>query len=129
MTDADEMEDDLTLDDLRFSFKTELAELVNEYVFGHGLMEIEDAIEMMEDEAAHLKQTLCEDCSINCIKTGNYYMVQDEVWQEAMPKKDGQLCIRCLERRLGRWLVATDFKNIPLNQRFLAEFDNGSVAA
>jgi hypothetical protein len=70
----------------------------------------------------------CRDCENNTVPlSGNreYYEVKDEVWQEAWPDSgtgqedngpDGKfLCIGCLESRLGRMLVRSDFKEMPAN--------------
>jgi hypothetical protein len=51
----------------------------------------------------------CLDCRINTDEIDEYYMLRNEVWTEANPKIDGQLCISCVERRLGRTLTAADF--------------------
>ena len=80
---------------------------------------------------------MCEKCialaagkqtdSFNCDDCGNdtspstgiaeYYMVADGVWQEGVAKGKpvDTLCIGCLEKRLGRELVAADFSGYPLN--------------
>lgn len=42
-------------------------------------------------------------------------MLRDEVWAEANPDIDGQLCISCLERRLGRTLTVADFSDRRVN--------------
>jgi len=46
---------------------------------------------------------LCNDCGVDVLRTGNWYMATPELWQ----KKFGlgwndNLCIACLEKRLGR---------------------------
>jgi hypothetical protein len=55
---------------------------------------------------------------------GEWYMVHDEVWQQAWADRlkpwhalPGQqiLCIGCLEARLGRTLMACDFTDAPVN--------------
>jgi hypothetical protein len=42
-------------------------------------------------------------------------MVSDEVWQSARIDR-GMLCIGCLEGRLGRRLVRSDFTDAPINR-------------
>jgi len=43
-------------------------------------------------------------------------MVHDAVWTAAgLAKDDGYLCVGCLERRLGRQLVARDFTAARIN--------------
>ena len=58
---------------------------------------------------------LCAGCSIDTMEIGEYYMVRDDVWREAMPTGRGYLCIGCLEALLGRDLRPADFTDCPLN--------------
>lgn len=54
-----------------------------------------------------------------------HYMVHNTIWMEAFGVSgieawtedypQGDLCIRCIERRLGRELKVNDFTNVPLN--------------
>jgi hypothetical protein len=58
----------------------------------------------------------CRDCGVDTsFGTGNghYYLACDDVWREAVPGGEGQLCLDCLERRLGRPLVRGDFVRTP----------------
>lgn len=57
---------------------------------------------------------LCQDCSTH---TGgsDYYMVTNQLWEEAHPQIVGMLCMSCLEARIGRKLVLEDFANVPVN--------------
>jgi hypothetical protein len=66
----------------------------------------------------------CADCEAGTHTLGERYMVRDEVWRQAWKGRDkawqhapGQmvLCVGCLEQRLGRKLIATDFAAVPLN--------------
>jgi hypothetical protein len=66
----------------------------------------------------------CADCGIDTYAIGEYYMLQDEVWQHAWGRwhtgtaasvKPEHLCIICLETRLGRMLAAFYFKDVPIN--------------
>ena len=41
-------------------------------------------------------------------------MVTDAIWNKVVGRK-GMLCIGCLEARLGRTLISTDFTACPLN--------------
>lgn len=76
--------------------------------------------------------TGCVDCGIGTDTLGEYpYMVRDDVWEQAWagrrkswqcPRPDGRivegqevLCIGCLEKRLGRTLVASDFTDASCN--------------
>ena len=56
----------------------------------------------------------CLDCHYDY---DEYYMVHDEVWkQTGLGGDDGQLCIGCLEKRIGRRLGPADFIDAPINQ-------------
>jgi hypothetical protein len=45
-----------------------------------------------------------------------YYHVHDSVWRQAnMEPLQGELCVGCLEKRLGRKLHFTDFSDAPIN--------------
>lgn len=67
----------------------------------------------------------CKDCGMDtapctgkrgCRHKGRweYYMIRDELWMAA-GMRDGFLCIRCLENRLGRRLTPEDFTKVPIN--------------
>jgi hypothetical protein len=59
---------------------------------------------------------ICVDCSVNTSDLGEYYMVQNLVWQQVgMTPDGGMLCIGCLESRLGRCLGPDDFVDAPIN--------------
>jgi hypothetical protein len=57
----------------------------------------------------------CLDCGINTDAIDEYYMLRNEVWAQANPGIDGQLCIGCVEHRLGRTLTAADFTDKRIN--------------
>jgi hypothetical protein len=66
----------------------------------------------------------CCDCGLGTYAAHEWYMVRDEVWEEAWRGRwkwwhqiEGQqiLCIGCLEKRLGRTLIASDFTAVPIN--------------
>jgi hypothetical protein len=67
----------------------------------------------------------CADCGIGTLTLGEYYMVKDDVWEQAWAgrrkawhgKVPGQeiLCIGCLEQRIGRTLTSSDFTDAPVN--------------
>lgn len=74
---------------------------------------------------------VCIDCRTRT--DDEYYMVQDEIWQDAVGwGSAGEICIGCLEKRLGRRLVAADFTGAPVNdpemgkksERLLNRLDN-----
>jgi len=66
----------------------------------------------------------CADCGVNTLAIGEYYMVEDDVWNYAwwrarrLPaarRRRPFLCIGCLEARIGRRLTESDFKRVPIN--------------
>ena len=61
------------------------------------------------------KRFLCMDCSIDTGKAGEHYMLLDEIWNQVCSSPLGMLCVRCLERRLGRRLTKNDFNNSYIN--------------
>jgi hypothetical protein len=61
----------------------------------------------------------CADCRWDTVCLGEWYMIHDEVWEQACrrePKPVWEiLCIGCLEERLGRALTADDFTDCRIN--------------
>ena len=55
----------------------------------------------------------CDDCSANVEKLGEYYFLENPIWERASGGCD-ILCIGCFEKRLGRALTKPDF--IPAHQ-------------
>ena len=73
---------------------------------------------MCEDEYFNedeLENFICLDCGVNTALNNEYYMLEKEVWQEAVPDLWGMLCLNCVELRLGRQLWPEDFMEAPLN--------------
>lgn len=67
----------------------------------------------------------CADCGVGTFTIGEYYMVKDDIWEEAWAGRrkswtslPGQeiLCIGCLESRIGRTLMSCDFTDSPVNR-------------
>jgi hypothetical protein len=60
----------------------------------------------------------CSLCRVDTLAIGEFYMVEDEVWNAAVGADNFifDLCIGCLELRLGRRLVPSDFSNVPVNK-------------
>jgi len=58
---------------------------------------------------------LCYDCNVDTSYSGDYYMVHDALWKQAMPNEYGMLCMRCLEHRIGRKLCSDDFTDCNAN--------------
>jgi len=66
----------------------------------------------------------CLDCGADTLALGEWYLVNNDVWAEAMGAPPdvrfaprGFLCIEHLEARLGRRLTAVDFTDVPINRR------------
>ena len=60
-------------------------------------------------------QFICRDCRTNTFH--EYYMVNNDLWDTAVRGlKRMMLCVSCLEKRLGRKLVPTDFTECHLNR-------------
>lgn len=57
----------------------------------------------------------CHDCGVDTGKIREYYMVTSEVWEASGVPELSHLCIGCLEQRLGRRLMRTDFTRVPMN--------------
>jgi hypothetical protein len=66
----------------------------------------------------------CADCGAGTFTINEYYMVKDDVWEQAWVGRrkpwhqiDEQeiLCIGCLEGRIGRTLMSCDFTEAPIN--------------
>lgn len=59
----------------------------------------------------------CMDCKQCTSCMNEYYMVQTEVWEQAIPKSKRRklICLGCLEKRLGRELTRADFTDAPIN--------------
>jgi hypothetical protein len=47
----------------------------------------------------------CNDCGVNCLEIGDWYLAKSEIWEKALGLGwSDNLCIACLEKRLGRRL-------------------------
>ena len=75
--------------------------------------------------------TNCADCGAGTHTINEWYMVKKRVWKQAWAGRlkpwhalPGQqiLCIGCLEKRIGRTLVPSDFPKAPVNDP--AEFNH-----
>lgn len=51
-----------------------------------------------------LARHTCKDCGVNVIEIGEYYMVNPAIWKKVGLTWTDNLCIGCLEARLGRTL-------------------------
>lgn len=62
-------------------------------------------------EFTRQKSFCCYDCEI---EDPDYYMVKEEIWKEYGASL-GQLCFKCLEKRMGRKLKVEDFTDCLVN--------------
>jgi hypothetical protein len=75
----------------------------------------------MADRANHYRFSKCEiaahrcnDCGVNVIEIGDYCMLLPEIWNDTFGLgSHDNLCIACIEKRLGRRLMAFDFSSFP----------------
>jgi hypothetical protein len=57
---------------------------------------------------------ICNDCGVDCVKIGEYYMAGPELWTDQLGLGfDDNLCIGCLEKRLGRRMTLRDLCRWP----------------
>jgi len=56
----------------------------------------------------------CLDCEVHTGVIGEYYMVNNDLW-DTYVSESGMLCVRCLEDRIMRRLTPTDFSDVPIN--------------
>jgi len=61
--------------------------------------------------------TLCVDCGGNT----EAFFVNDRIWYDNVPsyKQKGSMCLKCLEKRLGRSLTKSDFKHDDANNEVI----------
>jgi hypothetical protein len=55
---------------------------------------------------------ICNDCGVDCAKIGEWYMAA-EIWDTLHLGWNDNLCIGCLEQRLGRRIAGGDFSRWP----------------
>lgn len=57
----------------------------------------------------------CVDCGMDTIN--EHFMVHDYLWDTAFAGESGEgdICILCIEERLGRKLTKQDFTDVPVN--------------
>jgi hypothetical protein len=65
---------------------------------------------------AELDRLCCNDCGVNVLKIGEYYMLNPKIWEKELGLGwEDNLCIGCLEKRLGRKVgpMLPDFCSCP----------------
>jgi len=66
--------------------------------------------------ARNRKKFKCLDCAVDTGLIGEHYFVHTSLWLQVHSSKQGMLCIRCLEERLGRLLNSRDFPKVYINE-------------
>lgn len=61
------------------------------------------------------RKFLCLDCKQDTGKMREHYFIHTELWLKVVDSIVGMLCVGCLEARLGRNLVPSDFTNCTVN--------------
>lgn len=60
------------------------------------------------------KRFICKDCGKNTMGSNkDYYMITNELWKKYGVGK-GMLCMKCIEKRIGRKLTKIDILVCPL---------------
>ena len=57
----------------------------------------------------------CNDCSVNVIEAGDYWMLRPRIWRNTFGLGiTDNLCLACIERRLGRAITIGDVITFPI---------------
>jgi hypothetical protein len=65
-------------------------------------------------ERRHIQQYDCNDCKINTVRCGEFYMLKQDLWEKKLKLGlNDNLCVGCLEARLGRRLTIGDMQFLP----------------
>jgi hypothetical protein len=68
-------------------------------------------VKLFRKELAHFK---CNDCSVNVVTAGEFYMLKPQIWEGRLGLGwNDDLCIGCLEARLGRKVCFADMGGFP----------------
>ena len=57
----------------------------------------------------------CHGCGVDTDAIDEYFMLHNSIWNQVADVLDGHLCIGCVEVRLGRSLIASDFADAAVN--------------
>jgi len=49
----------------------------------------------------------------------DYYMIHDELWKKFGCGDEGQMCLSCLEKSMGREVHSSDFTPYPVNRTLM----------
>jgi len=61
-----------------------------------------------------LARYACNDCGVNVVTIGEFYMLHPDIWEDQLGLDwNDNLCIGCLEARIGRQVTFADMISIP----------------
>ena len=64
--------------------------------------------------AKELARQTCNECGVNVIEIGEYYMLNPDIWERQLGLGwTDNLCLGCLEARLGRKISPSDMCSFP----------------
>lgn len=59
----------------------------------------------------------CDDCGFDVLSGGEFFMLNPEIWDDQLGMEpDDNLCVGCIERRLGRRIDFADIINYSTTQ-------------
>lgn len=61
------------------------------------------------------KKWICLDCKQDTGRMNEHYFIETATWLSVVDSTVGMLCIGCLEARLGRKLLPSDFPGVTIN--------------
>lgn len=66
-----------------------------------------------------IAQHTCISCGVNIVEIGDYCMLNPDIWDRKLRLQwTDNMCIACIEKRLGRKLRLGDFSNMPMIEGF-----------
>lgn len=94
------------------------------YIHRHFLGDDEELLDLQGKECKQFHRVPKDNKCLECKeKVWEEYMLNDELWKQVNPKVKGEIHLNCVEKRLGRQLIRTDFKDVPLNIPIFHIFD------
>jgi hypothetical protein len=107
--------------DIRHIVASSIIEKTGNFRLAAAILHCSPAI--LEEHYSHLltkfdsrnTDNFCMDCRADTEKNREYYMLHHELWYSINRPFRGNLCLRCVERRLGRDLTSADFLDVPIN--------------
>jgi hypothetical protein len=69
---------------------------------------------VVEKPPGELARYKCNDCDVNVVTAGEFYMLYPDIWEDQLGLDwNDNLCIGCLEARIGRPVTFADIISIP----------------